>query len=493
MGIAWDRHEAEAKKLYIIENKSAKDTVDFLNSKYGINITLRQLKYKFANLKKVKATEWRVIHHEIAELKSQGKFCDVFINGRRLDPKRVERERRRYLEKPSDDELLNIDLGFETVGQHRIEIRRSSTAIENPTLPSDSTPTQSSRRSPTRPRRDDDNNSQSDQGFDHESPFSDIATSTGPLPARPHLHQTPNLSSTSSTPSSSAQSTSPVERSTLQLLKKPVLFVPINQDPTDQLADDILPTYDRIIDIGTYNSFLPRAIEQDIKAKHRGSKVKPHWFFDHTKDENTITKYMQEFEALQDIEKVAKACQTEGGSEAAWNVDVHAPLLKLGFAPFPSLTCDILTHARISKPFIPEMQANSSYNFAASKMINWSIRVRPSPDTSEQIRKVLSGLPDNECSINQTTYGPVRFDPIAVSIETKIAIGAIEEARMRLGLCVAAWHKRVSALSHSARNGYIITLPLILVIEHEWHLLLAFDRGDKIVTMSLFGYDFPVG
>ncbi|KAI5455760.1 hypothetical protein BGZ63DRAFT_368564, partial [Mariannaea sp. PMI_226] len=76
--------------------------------------------------------------------------------------------------------------------------------------------------------------------------------------------------------------------------------------------------------------------------------------------------------------------------------------------------------------------------------------------------------------------GPVRFDLIAVSIETKIAIGAIEEARIRLGLCVAAWHKRVSALSHSARSRYIISLPLILIIKHDWHLLLVVDRGDKI-------------
>ncbi|KAG5804183.1 hypothetical protein H9Q74_011014 [Fusarium xylarioides] len=368
----------------------------------------------------------------------------------------------------------------------------ASSLFDNmPTPPaSDSTPTQGSQRSPKRPRRDDGSTSQFDQGFADESPFSDIETPTGPqrtntlpamnLPAHPRLRQTPSLSSTSSTRSSKARSTSPVKRSTLQLLRKPVLFVPIDQDPSAQLANDILPTYDRIIDITTYNSFLPRAIEHDIKATHRRNTVKPHWFLDDAHDEATIAKDMQELAALREVEKAAKACQTEESSEAAWNVDVHAPLLKLALAPFPSLTRDILTHARISKPFVPEMQANSYYNLTASKMIDWAIRVRPSPNISEQIRKVLSGLPDDQRSINQTTYGPVRFDPIAVSIETKIAIGAIEEARLQLGLWVAAWHQRVSALSQSVGSGHIITLPLILVMEHEWHLLLACDRGDRI-------------
>ncbi|KAJ4152180.1 hypothetical protein NW765_017689 [Fusarium oxysporum] len=329
----------------------------------------------------------------------------------------------------------------------------ASSLFDNmPTPPaSDSTPTQGSRRSPKRPRQDDGPTSQFDQGFADESPFGDIQTPTGPqrtnklpamnLPARPHLRQTPSLSSTSSTRSSKARSTSPVKRSTLQLLRKPVLFVPIDQE---------------VLNL------------QMISCQHDAQ------------DEVTIAKDMQELMALREIEKAAKACQTEESSEAAWNVDVHAPLQKLALAPFPSLTRDILTHARISKPFVPEMQANSYYNFAASKMIDWAIRVRPSPNTSEQIRKVLSGLPDDQRSINQTTYGPVRFDPIAVSIETKIAIGAIEEARLQLGLWVAAWHQRVSTLSQSVGSGHIITLPLILVMEHEWHLLLACDRGDRI-------------
>ncbi|KAG7412163.1 hypothetical protein Forpe1208_v009615 [Fusarium oxysporum f. sp. rapae] len=197
-----------------------------------------------------------------------------------------------------------------------------------PTPPaSDSTPTQGSRRSPKRPRQDDDPTSQFDQGFADENPFGDIETPTGPqktnklpamnLPARPHLRQTPSLSSTSSTRSSKARSTSPVKRSTLQLLRKPVLFVPIDQDPSAQLANDILPTYDRIIDITTYNSFLPRAIEHDIKATHRRNTVKPHWFLDATQDEATIAKDMQELMALREIEKAAKACHREESSEAA--------------------------------------------------------------------------------------------------------------------------------------------------------------------------------
>lgn len=276
---------------------------------------------------------------------------------------------------------------------------------------------------------------------------------------------------------------SPVKRSTLQLLKKPIHYVSIDDDPTTQLPDDILPTYDRITDIVNREGFLPRAVEEKIRAIHRKNTVKNHWFFDHAEDDGSAAHHMQEFIALCDIEQAAKACQTEEASESAWNLEVHGPLLKLALAPFPSLSRDILTQARISKPFVPEMQAASHYDFTRSKMIDWGIRVHPPPSTSARIRDVLLGLPFTQRCVNQTTYGPVRFDPVGISIETKIGIGATEEARLQLGVWVAAWHQRISMLINTPQlsdPGLIITLPLILIIEHEWRLLFACDKGDRI-------------
>lgn len=88
-------------------------------------------------------------------------------------------------------------------------------------------------------------------------------------------------------------------------------FVTIEDDPTQQLPADILPTYDRVVDI----------------AVHR---------------------------------------------EAAWNLEVHGPLLKLALTSFPSLRRDLLTTAHISKPFIPDMHAASAYDCTRAKMVDWA-------------------------------------------------------------------------------------------------------------------------
>jgi hypothetical protein len=68
-------------------------------------------------------------------------------------------------------------------------------------------------------------------------------------------------------------------------------------------------------------------------------------------------------------------CQTEEASEAAWNLEVYGPLLKLALVPFPSLCRDLLTTARISKPYIPEMHAASAYDCTRAKMVDWGVRV----------------------------------------------------------------------------------------------------------------------
>ncbi|KAF4472843.1 exostosin 3 [Fusarium albosuccineum] len=349
-----------------------------------------------------------------------------------------------------------------------------------PTPPSSdlaqSTPTRSRRRSPKRPRQDD---SPSEQSIGHDGLFDDNQTPTGPartlqmrIPTRP-LSNPPILapSSSASIPSSRSRSSSPVKRATLELLKKPVFFVPIKKA---QLQDNMHETYERIFDITDGNEFIPKSVQDDMKASH--DTIRGRWFFDHPEEETSA--YKNELATLREIQEAAISRQRQGASESAWNVDVHGPLLKLALKPFESLKREILTHASISKPFVPEMRTESYYDMTKSKMIDWGITIRPSGSTAQHISKVLDTLPHHKRSINQTIYGPVRDDPIAVSIETKIASGLIEEARGQLGLWVAAWHQRMTALRTS--DEQIITLPLILVMEHEWKLMFACDQGNAI-------------
>ncbi|KAK2666918.1 hypothetical protein RAB80_017339 [Fusarium oxysporum f. sp. vasinfectum] len=317
--------------------------------------------------------------------------------------------------------------------------------------PSSTTPTCGDRPSPKRARHDD----------IQDNPFDNDRTPT------------PSLSSASS----NGRSLSPVKKSTLQLLEKPVYFVPIDDDAIRQLPEDILATYDRITEVVDDRiNLLPRAVEEELRSMYRQSKLRPHYFFSH--DDNKTPIHIQELAALRKIEQAAKTCQVEEASEAAWNVEVQGPLLELALEPFPSLSRDILTQARISRPFVPEMKAASHYDFTRTKMIDWGIRLHPSQSTTARIQEILLPLPENQRSINQSTYGPVRFDPIAVSIETKTANGGAEEARLQLGVWVAAWHQRIRTLMRP--NQAIVTLPLILVLEHKWQLLFACDRGSHI-------------
>lgn len=346
-----------------------------------------------------------------------------------------------------------------------------------PTPPlSSATPTRHDRTSPKRARRDEDQDNSPD---DDKTPVARSRLSAINLPARPLSHQTPSLSSASS----HGRSPSPVKKSTLQLLKKPVYFVPIDDDAIRQLPKDIITTYDRITEVVDDRiNLLPRAVEAELRGTYRQNKLRAHYFFSH--DADKTTSHIQELVALRRIEQAAKRCQVEEASEAAWNVEVHGPLLELALEPFPTLSRDILTQARISRPFVPEMKAASHYDFARTKMIDWGIRLHPSQSTAALIQEMLLPLPENQRSINQSTYGPVKFDPIVVSIETKAANGGAEEARLQLGVWVAAWHQRIRKFINP--DQVIVTLPLIIVLEHKWQLLFACDRGSQIVS-SLFG------
>lgn len=291
------------------------------------------------------------------------------------------------------------------------------------------------------------------------------------IPAR--LFSNPPSLPSSSSASNRSRSISPVKQSTLKLLKKPVDFVVIKKS----LFRGIMhKTYKRISDIADGDKFIPHAVLKELDASDED--IRERYFFSHPDDKTQ--SYMEELAAIREIQQVAKSRKDLGASESAWNVDVHGPLMKLALKDFERVNREILTQARISPSFVPEMRMDSCYHIMSSKMIDWGITVRPSATTAQHISRVIDALPDDLRSINQTTYGPVRNDPIAVPMETKIATGHIEEARIQLALWVAAWHKRMTALRMS--DEQIITLPLIMVMEHEWKLMFACDKGNSIVT-----------
>ncbi|KAF5970394.1 exostosin 3 [Fusarium coicis] len=316
------------------------------------------------------------------------------------------------------------------------------------------TPRKSRRQSPKRPRQDD----TPEENTSQEPPFDDNQTPTGParmlrkvMPSRPFSNP-PSLPPSSSTSQSSnrSRSTSPVKRSTLELLQKPVNFIPMDEL---KVEENLHKTFNRIFDISYGDEFIPNAVEKEIRAS--GQRAMPGWFFEHSDDKTAY--YMEELAALLKIKDAARYLEKGGAHESAWNLDIHGPLLELALKPFKSLKRELLTHARISPPFIPELRTDSFYDIVSSKMIDFGITVQPSASTAQYISKVQSNRGANR---NQNTTGHM------------------EEARVQLGLWVAAWHKRMNALR--TNNEHIITLPLIMAVEHEWKLLFAYDGETTI-------------
>ncbi|KAH7007140.1 ankyrin repeat-containing domain protein [Ilyonectria destructans] len=126
MPINWSLYEQDAVKKYMDDRMSAKDACKWINDKYGTSISLRQFKSKFMGLKNLTSLEWKAVYNEIEIHKqSQDQVFDVYISGRRQDPERVKRAIQRCDKHVQVALDPDIDVGFETVGEHRIEIRTS--------------------------------------------------------------------------------------------------------------------------------------------------------------------------------------------------------------------------------------------------------------------------------------------------------------------------------------------------------------------------------
>ncbi|GKU11075.1 hypothetical protein FLAG1_12089 [Fusarium langsethiae] len=296
-------------------------------------------------------------------------------------------------------------------------------------------------------------------------------TSIAKLPERPLNAPSLPPSSSVSRASKASRSSSPVKRKTLDLLQKPVRFVPMIRS---QLPSNFHKTFDNIFSIVDKNAYIPQAVEKDLQKT--GNPTMPRWFFKHNK--NKISEYQTELAALEKIRDETVKIQTYQASEAEWNLEVHGPLLELALRQLPLVQRNIITTASISKPFVPDTRIDSYYDTSKSKMIDFGLTATPSEHTAAHLAGILDTLPVTERTVNQTTYGSVTKNPIAVSIEIKTSSGSLEEANAQLGLWIAAWHKRMNLLKQCHED--IITLPLIIVMEHEWKLLFAVDQGDSI-------------
>ncbi|KAH7150657.1 hypothetical protein DER46DRAFT_578682 [Fusarium sp. MPI-SDFR-AT-0072] len=211
----------------------------------------------------------------------------------------------------------------------------------------------------------------------------------------------------------------------------------------------------------------------------------------------------RELEDLLEIRNDALLCRSSNASEAAWNSDVHSPLLKLALKPFkrPLIRRHVLTSTPINPEFVPPMRECSFYDKVGSKMVDYGIALHPDENSAlgQAIRRALQQLLTSMNYLNHVAYDPIKYAANAVSIETKAGSKGPQEARSQLGIWISSWSFRMHQLldgrkipadvGEAGESRTLIPVPVIIVIEHVWTLSFACDRGHRIDIIG----DVPIG
>ncbi|OAR05738.1 hypothetical protein LLEC1_07846, partial [Akanthomyces lecanii] len=193
-------------------------------------------------------------------------------------------------------------------------------------------------------------------------------------------------------------------------------------------------------------------------------------------------------------------------SEAAWNCLVHAPFFKFALRHTNSLTFEPITAAQILPAFRPVYKSSgpafsassasassgnasvqslnrSSAPVASSvhKMVDFALVLEPDEKLKSLIDAFLDGEAPATFSINQTRYEPLRKRPAPIFIETKTGSGTVDDARVQMGIWVAAWHQRMrSIISRGGGGKPVMTVPVIQVMGGQWNLFFVVDGGTEI-------------
>ncbi|EHK47108.1 hypothetical protein TRIATDRAFT_317057 [Trichoderma atroviride IMI 206040] len=115
--INWDPYIQDITSFYIIQNKTAEETIQYLRENHGLQVTPRQFKYKFGGKKNIAEKEWTTgIIPAIRKRALENKESDVYFHGDKLDSKRLKRGIGRYDAAVSRD-FLDLDTST-VIGQN---------------------------------------------------------------------------------------------------------------------------------------------------------------------------------------------------------------------------------------------------------------------------------------------------------------------------------------------------------------------------------------
>ncbi|KAJ3455186.1 hypothetical protein MRS44_013786 [Fusarium solani] len=169
-------------------------------------------------------------------------------------------------------------------------------------------------------------------------------------------------------------------------------------------------------------------------------------------------------------------------SEATWNDHIHGPALRLAVSGIPHVGAENITQAAIAKAFIPP--SRGELETLGGKMIDYALLLQPDRDLAIRIADFVDGF-DGPRSFNQSTHGPLCYEPTGVLVETKVDIRRRAEGKAQLGVWLAAWYGRVAKFAplppeDPGTLANLPFLPVLLVVCENWELYFAFDRDGEV-------------
>lgn len=205
-----------------------------------------------------------------------------------------------------------------------------------------------------------------------------------------------------------------------------------------------------------------------------------------TTGERTHLGAMPPIADLVEIWREANICEVNSHSEAAWNSEVHSPLLKAalrycvvnqsGDTRLVKIAHTNITTAQITKSYSPYLLGTKH-----EKRVDFCFYLRAkSRPTEDALSSAAQTSASSQCSINHTDYIALLNCPISLSIETKRTGEDWKAGLEQMSVWLAAHWKRLNELVASdpeqanvEGDDQVMFLPAIIVQGHTWILVAA--------------------
>lgn len=312
-----------------------------------------------------------------------------------------------------------------------------------------------------------------------------------PAMPRVHLKVENNMSSASSKSESRFQrSTSvPEQRDAPAKPSTPSLFRPEPYRTTCRSFDDdacaalLADETDLLRDLERIQQGLgvvPSSVKAFCTTQRLGSKLEAKHFSSPNMPGEMTWEAMQErvyeWRRVCDLRDAALECQRNQLFEAAWNAEVHSTVLRLALRRRREESGvwyqDVTTAPMLPTCLYPRPSSeDAAVVRTGGKKVDYAIVLEPSESLKTRIRDRVEH--DIFGSINHTAQEHMRYQPIGISIETKLPGESKREADKQLLVWVSGHFTRLRQLLSTKQSQEIPALPLLLVQGHDWKLYVA--------------------